>query len=139
MLRYFRRQIEIQNVAVKLNTRVSAEQLAAEGFDEVILATGIQPRVPAIDGIWHPKVLNYLDVLRDDKPVGERVAVIGAGGIGFDVSEYLTHTGESGALAPGKFYEEWGIDTTYAQAGGLRRPRAEAPARRVHLLQRKST
>ena len=139
MLRYFRRQIDLQNVAVKLNTRVSADQLAAAGFDEIILATGIQPRVPAIDGVGHPKVLNYLDVLRDEKPVGQRVAVIGAGGIGFDVSEYLAHTGESGALAPQKFYEEWGIDTTYAQAGGLRRPRAEAPARRVHLLQRKST
>ncbi len=139
MLRYFRRQIDLQNVAVKLNTRVSADQLAAAGFDEIILATGIQPRVPAIDGVGHPKVLNYLDVLRDEKPVGQRVAVIGAGGIGFDVSEYLAHTGESGALAPQKFYEEWGIDTTYAQPGGLRRPQAEPPARRVHLLQRKST
>ncbi|MFT3816144.1 MAG: NADPH-dependent 2,4-dienoyl-CoA reductase [Rubrivivax sp.] len=139
MLRYFQRQIEVHNVAVELNTRVSVEELAAADFDEVILATGIRPRVPAIDGVDHPKVLNYLDVLRDDKPVGKRVAVIGAGGIGFDVSEYLTHTGESGALAPEKFYEEWGIDTTYVQAGGLRRPQAEAPARRVHLLQRKST
>ena len=139
MLRYFRRQLELQKVAVKLNTRVSAEDLVAAGFDEVILATGIQPRVPAINGVEHAKVLNYLDVLRDDKPVGERVAVIGAGGIGFDVAEYLTHAGESGALAPDKFYAEWGIDPTYAQPGGLRRPRAEAPARRVHLLQRKST
>jgi len=139
MLRYFRRQVELQKVAVKLNTRVSADQLAAAGFDDIILATGIQPRVPAIDGVDHPKVLNYLDVLRDDKPVGQRVAVIGAGGIGFDVSEYLAHTGESGAVAPPKFYEEWGIDTTYAQPGGLRRPQAEPPARRVHLLQRKST
>ena len=137
-LRYFRRQLELQNVTVKLGTRVSADELARAGFDEVILATGIQPRVPAIDGVQHPKVLNYLDVLRDDKPVGARVAVIGAGGIGFDVSEYLTHAGESGAVAPAKFYEEWGIDTDYAQAGGLRHARVEAPARRVHLLQRKA-
>ncbi|BEP57229.1 MULTISPECIES: FAD-dependent oxidoreductase [unclassified Variovorax] len=138
-LRYFQRQLELQNVTVKLNTRVSADELAGAGFDEVILATGIQPRIPAIDGVEHPKVLNYLDVLRDDKPVGERVAVIGAGGIGFDVSEYLTHVGESGAVAPAKFYEEWGVDTAYALAGGLGRAQVEAPARRVHLLQRKST
>ncbi len=137
-LRYFRRQLELRNVTVKLGTRVSAGELVRAGFDEVILATGIQPRVPAIDGVQHPKVLNYLDVLRDDKPVGARVAVIGAGGIGFDVSEYLTHAGESGAVAPAKFYEEWGIDTDYAQAGGLRHARVEAPARRVHLLQRKA-
>ncbi len=139
MLRYFRRQLELHNVAVKLGERVGADALAAGGFDEVVLATGIQPRTPAIEGIGHPKVLNYLDVLRDEKPVGPRVAVIGAGGIGFDVAEYLTHAGESGALAPEKFYAEWGIDTAYAQPGGLRRPQAEAPARRVHLLQRKST
>jgi 2,4-dienoyl-CoA reductase (NADPH2) len=139
MLRYFRRQLELHNVAVKLGERVGADALAAGGFDEVVLATGIRPRTPAIEGIGHPKVLNYLDVLRDEKPVGPRVAVIGAGGIGFDVAEYLTHAGESGVLAPEKFYAEWGIDTAYAQPGGLRRPQAEAPARRVHLLQRKST
>jgi 2,4-dienoyl-CoA reductase (NADPH2) len=138
-LRYFRRQLELQQVTVKLATRVTAEDLIDAGFDEVVIATGVQPRVPPIVGMEHSKVLSYLDVLRDDKPVGESVAVIGAGGIGFDVSEYLTHTGESGALAPTKFYEEWGIDTGYAQAGGLGKTHVEAPARRVHLLQRKST
>jgi len=139
MLRYFRRQLELQNVTVKLNTQVSADELMGDEFDEVVVSTGIQPRIPGIEGVDHPKVLNYLDVLRDDKPVGPRVAVIGAGGIGFDVSEFLAHAGESAAVAPAKFYEEWGIDTDYAQAGGLRQPKAEAPARRVHLLQRKST
>ncbi|MDA8452025.1 NADPH-dependent 2,4-dienoyl-CoA reductase [Acidovorax sp. NCPPB 3859] len=138
-LRYFRRQLELHRVTVKLGTRIGADEPAGAGFDEVVLATGIAPRIPAIDGVGHPKVLNYLDVLRDGKPVGQRVAVIGAGGIGFDVSEFLTHAGESGAVAPAKFYEEWGIDTTYAQPGGLGRPQVEPPARRVHLLQRKTT
>ena len=138
-LRYFRRQLELHRVTVKLGQRIGAAELAGAGFDEVVLATGIAPRIPAIDGVGHPKVLNYLDVLRDGKPVGQRVAVIGAGGIGFDVGEFLTHAGESGAVAPARFYEEWGIDTTYAQPGGLGRPQVEPPARRVHLLQRKTT
>ena len=103
------------------------------------MATGIKPRTPDIEGIDHPKVLSYLDVLRDKRPVGRRVAVIGAGGIGFDVGEYLTHEGESGALAPAKFNDEWGIDTAYAQAGGLRAAQVEAPTRQVHLLQRKTS
>nr|WP_312372222.1 NADPH-dependent 2,4-dienoyl-CoA reductase [Delftia acidovorans] len=138
-LRYFRRQLELGGVALRLGHRVEAAQLIEGGYDEIVLATGIRPRVPAIDGVDHPKVLGYLDVLRDERPVGERVAIIGAGGIGFDVAEYLTHAGDSGAVAPRKFYAEWGIDTDYAQAGGLAQPQAEPSPRRVHLLQRKST
>ncbi|SDY40933.1 NADPH-dependent 2,4-dienoyl-CoA reductase [Delftia lacustris] len=138
-LRYFRRQLELGGVALRLGHRVDAAQLIEGGYDEIVLATGIRPRVPAIDGVDHPKVLGYLDVLQGDRPVGERVAIIGAGGIGFDVAEYLTHAGDSGALAPRKFYAEWGIDTDYAQAGGLAQPQAEPSPRRVHLLQRKST
>ena len=138
-LRYFRRQLELQQVTLKLGTRVGASELAGAGFDEVVLATGVRPRAPQISGIDHPMVLSYLDVLRDEKPVGESVAVIGAGGIGFDVCEYLTHAGDSGAVAPTKFFEEWGVDTAYTQAGGLRRPQVESPARRMHLLQRKPT
>lgn len=138
-LRYFRRQLELGGVALRLGHRVEAAQLIEGGYDEIVLATGIRPRVPAIDGVDHPKVLGYLDVLQGDRPVGERVAIIGAGGIGFDVAEYLTHAGDSGALAPRKFYAEWGIDTDYAQAGGLAQPQAEPSPRRVHLLQRKST
>jgi len=138
-LRYFARQLELHRVTVRLDTRIGADQLITAEFDEVVIATGIQPRAPDIEGVGHPKVMSYLDVLRDDTPVGPRVAVIGAGGIGFDVSEYLTHVGESGAVAPVKFYEEWGIDTSYAAAGGLRLAQVEAPARRVHMLQRKTT
>lgn len=137
-LRYFRRQLELGGVALQLGHRVEAAQLIEGGYDEIVLATGIRPRVPAIDGVDHPKVLGYLDVLQGDRPVGERVAIIGAGGIGFDVAEYLTHAGDSGAVAPRKFYAEWGIDTDYAQAGGLAQPQAEPSPRRVHLLQRKS-
>ncbi len=138
-LRYFRRQLELGGVALRLGHRVEAAQLIEGGYDEIVLATGIRPRVPAIDGVDHPKVLGYLDVLQGDRPVGERVAIIGAGGIGFDVAEYLTHAGDSGAVAPRKFYAEWGIDTDYARAGGLAQPQAEPSPRRVHLLQRKST
>ena len=138
-LRYFRRQLELGGVALQLGRRVEAVQLIEGGYDEIVLATGIRPRVPDIDGVDHPKVLGYLDVLQGDRPVGERVAIIGAGGIGFDVAEYLTHAGDSGAVAPRKFYAEWGIDTDYAQAGGLAQPQAEPSPRRVHLLQRKST
>ncbi|WP_278533200.1 NADPH-dependent 2,4-dienoyl-CoA reductase [Delftia acidovorans] len=138
-LRYFSRQLELGGVDLRLGHRVEAAQLIEGGYDEIVLATGIRPRVPAIDGVDHPKVLGYLDVLQGDRPVGERVAIIGAGGIGFDVAEYLTHAGDSGAVAPRKFYAEWGIDTGYARAGGLAQPQAEPSPRRVHLLQRKST
>ena len=138
-LRYYRRQLDLHGVEVRLNARVQASDLAGQGYDEVVVATGIQSRTPDIEGITHPKVLSYLDVLRDKRPVGPRVAVIGAGGIGFDVGEYLTHEGESGALAPAKFNDEWGIDTAYAQAGGLRAAEVQAPKRQVHLLQRKTS
>jgi 2,4-dienoyl-CoA reductase (NADPH2) len=138
-LRYFRRQIELRGIELRLNTRATAEGLAAEGFDEVVLATGIVPRRPPIDGLDHPKALGYLDVLRDGAPVGQKVAIVGAGGIGFDVAEYLTHSGHSASLDPQKFFAEWGVDTGYARAGGLRPAQPEAPARKVHLLQRKKS
>lgn len=138
-LRYFRRQLELQGVDVRLGTRVDVKQLIDGGFDDIVLATGVVPRVPAIEGIDHPSVLGYLDVLRDGKPVGTNVAVIGAGGIGFDVSEYLTHEGESDSVTPANFYAHWGIDTQYGERGGLCAPSIEASARRVHLLQRKSS
>jgi 2,4-dienoyl-CoA reductase (NADPH2) len=104
----------------------------------VILATGITPRVPPIAGIHNPKVLSYLDVLRDKKAVGKTVAIIGAGGIGFDVAEYLSHSGISNSLAPKKFYAEWGVDTSYAHAGGLGEVEIEASPRQIFLLQRKT-
>lgn len=136
-LRYFGRQIEETGVTLRLNQKVGVADL--EGFDEVVLATGIQPRKPAIDGIEHPKVLSYLDVLRDRKPVGQRVAIIGAGGIGFDVAEFLTHEGESGTQNPVKFYQEWGIDQDYTNRGGVMQPEVEKSERQVYLLQRKTS
>ena len=136
-LRYFRRQIELTGVTLHLNTRVSAAQLEEGNFDEILLATGVTPRVPEIDGLDHPSVLDYLAVLRDRKPVGASVAIIGAGGIGFDVATFLTHGAESAAVHPEKFYAEWGIDTSYGPHSGLRAPQVEAPARQVYLLQRK--
>jgi 2,4-dienoyl-CoA reductase (NADPH2) len=138
-LRYFRNEIKASGVQARFNTRVTADALIQEGFDEIILATGVAPRTPAIDGIDHPKVLSYLDVLRDKKPVGKTVAVIGAGGIGFDVAEYLTHEGESPSLDLAKFNEEWGIDPTYADRGGIKQPHLPKPPRQVFLLQRKTS
>ncbi|MFZ4528115.1 MAG: FAD-dependent oxidoreductase [Undibacterium curvum] len=136
-LRYFGKQIELTGVQLKLNTKVSADDL--RDFDEVVLATGITPRVPPIPGVDHPKVLSYLDVLRDKKAVGKSVAIIGAGGIGFDVAEYLSHSGTSPSLDPAKFFAEWGVDTSYQQVGGLTTPHLEAPARQLFLLQRKTS
>ncbi|MBC3934117.1 NADPH-dependent 2,4-dienoyl-CoA reductase [Undibacterium rugosum] len=136
-LRYFAKQIELTGVQLKLNTKVSADDL--RDFDEVVLATGITPRVPAIPGVDHPKVLSYLDVLRDKKAVGQSVAIIGAGGIGFDVAEYLSHSGTSPSLDPAKFFAEWGVDTSYQHVGGLTTPHLEAPARQLFLLQRKTS
>jgi len=124
-IRYFKKQIELHKVTVKLNTRVTADDLKKGNFDEVILATGIIPRNPKIEGIAHPKVLNYLDVLKWKKPVGKRVAVIGAGGIGFDVSEYLAHEGESTSLDIDAWLKEWGIDKTMQARSGIQGITAE--------------
>ena len=138
-LRYFDRQLALKGVKVSLNTRVTAQALQAGGFDEIVLATGVTPRTPAVEGVDHPKVMGYLDVLRDGKTVGHSVAVIGAGGIGFDVSEYLTQSGTSPSVDAPKFYAEWGIDTAYAHAGGIKAAHAETSPRKVHLLQRKES
>ncbi len=136
-LRYFGKQIERTGVKLQLGRRVSAQDLVAQGYQQVVLATGIVPRMPAIDGIDHPKVLGYLDVLRDKKPVGKTVAVIGAGGIGFDVSEYLLHEGKSPSLDKALFFKEWGVDTTGGARGGLAAAHIGAVPRKVYLLQRK--
>jgi 2,4-dienoyl-CoA reductase (NADPH2) len=138
-LRYFRKQLALTGVKTRFNQRVTAQDLIAGGFDEVVLATGVSPRTPPIPGVDHPKVLSYLDVLRDGKPVGDVVAIIGAGGIGFDVAEYLTHAGESASLNPPKFYAEWGIDTSYADRGGIKPADLEKSPRQVYLLQRKTS
>lgn len=134
-LRYFAKQITLTGVKLRLNTLVSADELSS--FDEIVLATGITPRTPEIEGVTHPKVLSYLDVLRDKKAVGKSVAIIGAGGIGFDVAEYLSHSGTSPSLDPKKFFAEWGVDTSYQTVGGLAEADIEKPARQIFLLQRK--
>lgn len=138
-LRYFGKQIELTGVKLQLNRKVTAQSLVAEGFQKVVLATGVKPRTPEIEGIGHPKVVGYLDVIRDQCAVGQTVAVIGAGGIGFDVAEYLMHEGVSPSLDKVKFFTEWGVDTTYCVAGGLQAPRLEKSPRKVYLLQRKAS
>ncbi|MFC3152786.1 FAD-dependent oxidoreductase [Litoribrevibacter euphylliae] len=140
-IRYFGKQVELTGVELKLNTRVTAEDLNNGDFDEVVIATGISPRTPEIEGIDHPKVMNYLDVLRDKKPVGKKVAVIGAGGIGFDVSEYLTHEGEATSQNIEAFMKEWGVDMTLKARGGIEgvEPEVHASPREVFLLQRKKS
>lgn len=138
-LRYFGRQIELRpNIELVLNHKATYEELSQANFDEIVVATGVTPRQLQFDGIDHPKVLSYLQVLRERVPVGQRVAIIGAGGIGFDTAEYLTHEGESGSLNPEKFYAEWGIDTQYEHVGGLKQPKVEDSEREIYLLQRKA-
>jgi 2,4-dienoyl-CoA reductase (NADPH2) len=137
-LRYFGRKIEITGVKLALNRRVGRDDL--QGFDHVIVATGIKVRMPAIAGIDHPKVLSYLDVLERHAPVGHKVAIIGAGGIGFDVGEYLLHD-EHGALPLplDQWTREWGVDLSVANPGGLTAPVASTPRRAIWLMQRKTT
>ncbi|WP_395948877.1 FAD-dependent oxidoreductase [Aeromonas mytilicola subsp. aquatica] len=140
-LRYFARRLEKCGVELYLGQRQSAESLLGGGFDEVILATGIRPRTPNIPGIEHPKVLNYLDVLRDGKPVGQKVAVIGAGGIGFDVAEFLVEKKAEGSADHHRdhWLREWGIDKSLGERGGLIKPEIDAPERQIWLLQRKES
>jgi 2,4-dienoyl-CoA reductase (NADPH2) len=145
-LRYYRTRLRRLGVELELNRHAGADDLA--GFDEVILATGIVPRRPAIPGLDHPKVASYVEIIEGRRVAGSRVALIGAGGIGFDVAEFLT-AGESadGHASDGRaedsaitaFRDEWGIDVTYAHRGGLRTAREDSSPRRVWLLQRKAT
>lgn len=138
-LRYFKRQIELQpRIKLQLNHKASLEELAQSNFDDIVVATGVTPRQLEIPGIDHAKVLSYLDVLKERKPVGQRVAIIGAGGIGFDTAEFLSHEGESSSINPEKFYDEWGIDTEYENVGGLKAANVEKPQREIYLLQRKA-
>ena len=138
-IRYFRRRLETTGVRVSLSRRVSAADLA--GYDEVVLATGVVPRDPAIPGRDDPRVLSYVEVLRDGKPVGKRVAIVGAGGIGFDVAEFLVDDGHSPALDIDAWRREWGVGDPAAVRGGVAgvKPDPSAPARQVYLLPRKKT
>jgi 2,4-dienoyl-CoA reductase (NADPH2) len=136
-LRYFRTRLAELDVELRLSTRADAGTL--DGFDEIVLATGVEPRTPAIPGTDHPNVVSYLDVLRDGAPVGDRVAIVGAGGIGFDVAEFLTDGGDAASLDAETFFRQWGVDTAYAERGGLRAPERPKTPRTVHLVQRRTT
>jgi len=138
-LRYFTRRLEVTGVNLHLKARATAEELVAQMFDGVILATGVQARNPKIPGQESPNVLSYIDVLLHGKPVGERVAIVGAGGIGFDVAEFLvTPPGHSPTLNLKEWLAEWGVTDPAEVRGGVVRPRPSAPARQVTLLQRKA-
>ncbi|MBT8068825.1 MAG: NADPH-dependent 2,4-dienoyl-CoA reductase [Gammaproteobacteria bacterium] len=138
-LDYFRGEVDRRGVDLQLNTRVTAEDLA--GYDEIILATGVYPRTPDIPGIDHSKVVSYIDVLKGKVEIGKSVALIGAGGIGFDVAEYLSHGDDHPASSQSfeAFAAEWGIDSTLAARGGVKGVKAQPPqsARDIWLLQRK--
>jgi 2,4-dienoyl-CoA reductase (NADPH2) len=135
-LRYFRRRLELAGVDLKLGQRVDAATLRSGSFDAVVLASGVLPRDPGIPGMDHPKTLSYIDVLLRAKLVGNRVAIVGAGGIGFDVAEFLVQTPPSPSLDAHRYLREWGVDEGYANRGALMRPEPEPAARQVWLLQR---
>ena len=135
-IRYFNKQIQLTGVHLHLNTPVDAAFLQSQNFDEVVLSTGVLPRTLTIEGIDHPSVLSYIEVLRDKKKVGQRVALIGAGGIGFDVAEYLAHDGASTSLDTSAFMKEWGVDMLYQKAGAMTKPQPTASPRTIYLLQR---
>lgn len=140
-LRYFGKMIAKHGVELRLGKRVGATELIAEGFDHVVLATGVSPRTPAIPGVDHPSVISYLDAILQRKPIGRRVAVIGAGGIGFDVAEFITHEGPSPSLDTAHFMAEWGVDLSGAHRAGIEGVEVSPPQvpREVFLLQRKTS
>ncbi len=140
-LRYFKRMIEVRGIDLKLNTRVTPDLIEKEGFDEVVVATGIEPRTPDIPGINHDKVVSYIDVIKGKVEVGQRVAIMGAGGIGFDVAELISHKGKSASLDKEIFAREWGVDFENHPRGGVTgvEPVVENSGREIFLMQRKST
>ncbi len=138
-IRFFGARLAALGVEVRLGHRATAEELAAGRYDHVILATGVTPRDPGIPGLDHPKVMGYAEVIEGRRPVGRRVAIVGAGGIGFDVAELLTHREEAGDAVQ-RFCAEWGIDPGYARRGGLAASAPSHPSpRQVFLLQRKAS
>ncbi len=140
-IRYFKRMMETHEIDVRLNTRATADMLKASGFDEVVVATGIEPRTPDVDGIDHPKVVGYIDVIKGNVEIGKKVAIMGAGGIGFDVAELVSHEGKSAALDIDIFAKEWGIDFENHPRGGVTgvEPRVASADREVYLMQRKAS
>ena len=138
-IRYFKQQIERSGLELKLNHRVTAQELIESDYDQIILATGVTPRIPEFDGVDHPKVTNYVDILERRVTAGQTVAIIGAGGIGFDVAEFLVHD-EQEEMEIGEFMAYWGVDMGLAQPGGLdTQTKIPEPDRDVYLLQRKAS
>jgi 2,4-dienoyl-CoA reductase (NADPH2) len=138
-IRYYDNMLKKYGVDLRLNTRAEEADLIAQGYDEIILATGVTPRTLEIEGIHHPKVLDYVDVLYKNKSVGEKVAIVGAGGIGFDMAEYLAHdmSHESVSLNTENYMKEWGVDMSYAKGGALAEaPQPLASPREIFLLKR---
>ncbi len=140
-LRYYNRMIEVHGIDLRLDTKVDADALKSEGFDHIIVSTGIEPRTPDIPGIDHDNVVSYIDVIKGNKPVGQKVAIIGAGGIGFDVSELISHAGVSGAVDRDVFAAEWGVDFENHPRGGVTgvEPKIVKSDREITLLQRKDS
>jgi len=137
-LRYFRTMLKNHRVDLRLSTTVTLEDMEQNTkVDKWIIATGVMPRALDIPGADHPKVLSYIDVLKHDAHIGDHVAIIGAGGIGFDVAEFLLHNKASDDLKPETFWEEWGVDPTNLKQGGLTKPQHKPPKRKLVLLQRK--
>jgi len=136
MLRYFRTRLAILGVDLRLGVVAKLADLKEEKFDEIVVATGVRPRMPEFDGTDHPKVLSYIDVLGRKAPVGDRVAIIGAGGIGFDVAEFLVGD-EDESLDAANFFRAWGVDSTLESDGGLTAAQSESPRRQVYMFQRK--
>ena len=135
-IRYYDSMIQKHGVKLTLNHRVSAAELIEGGFDEIILATGVLPRKLTFEGIDHPKVLDYVEVLYDKKEVGKKVAIVGAGGIGFDVAEFLAHEGELPSLDTKLYMKEWGVDMDYKTGGSLEKPKPSPSPREIYLLKR---
>jgi 2,4-dienoyl-CoA reductase (NADPH2) len=137
-LRYYRRRLQQTGVELRLDTRVDAAALAAAGFDSVVVATGVTPRAPRLEGSERPNVVSYIDALEQRRPVGRRVAIIGAGGIGFDVAEFLVQSAPSPTTDIPRWLEEWGIDRSMAARGAVEgvEPKPEPAEREVYLLQR---
>ena len=135
---YYKRQVELAGIDLRLRTDVTTADLA--DFDEVVIATGVTPRDPQIEGQTGPNVLSYIDVLRHKAMVGRRVAIVGAGGIGFDVAEFLVHSGESPTENLDLWKQEWGVGDPSETRGGLAPsgPVPHAAAREIYLLQRKA-
>lgn len=138
-LRYFQRRLEVTGVELRLGQRVTTEELQQQGFDEIVVATGVVPRTPSIPGVDHAKVVSYVDVLQGKVKVGEKVAIIGAGGIGFDVAEFLAEAPREGHQPLPEWMEEWGVDFTSDTRGGLVEAEPPKSQRRLYLLQRKDS